>query len=86
MVWIILTQCFSLPQIILRISFQIPYHNKYIHHRKSLHFKVKGTSNSAIQYFGFQRENFQIPSLKNEWNLSNLKQLPSKEDTIVLKF
>lgn len=64
--WLILKQCFSLPQIILRISFQILYHNKYIHHRERLHFKVKDTSNSAIQYFGFQRQNFQILSLKHE--------------------
>lgn len=84
--WLILTQCFSFPQIILRISFQILYHNKYIHHRESLHFKVKDTSNSAIQYFGFHRQNFQILLLENEWNLSNLKQLPSREDMIVLKF
>lgn len=34
--------------------------------QKEAAFKVKDTSNSAIQHFGFQRQNFQILSLKNK--------------------
>lgn len=53
---------------------------------ESLHFKMNDVSNPAMQYFHFQRQNFQNLTLKNEWNPSNLQQSPSKENMVVLKF
>lgn len=51
--WFILKQYFSSPQIILRVYFQILYHNKFIHHKESLHLKLKDVLNPAIHSLVF---------------------------------